>query len=128
MNLKAVTPLVARGLLTLTACGESGSSVSNTVPATADVGVRAQDGIAWDAKTYTATATDGKVSLYGVNGSGLAHNLHVVDADGNDLATPLDLPSRGANGTIELELAPGEYRVICKITGHTTMDSKLIIT
>ncbi len=128
MNFKVATPLVALGLFGLTACGGSTRSTT-TAPAAADVVVRAQDGIRWNATEYTASAADGAVTLFAVNDSTIAHNLHIVDADGNDIGAPIDLPTKGASGTDELELAPGEYRIICKIPGHSgTMDSALTIT
>ena len=128
MNFKVATPLVAFGLVAVTACGGSSRSTT-TAPATADIVVRAKDGLRWDATAYTASAGDGTVSLYAVNDSSLAHNLHIVDADGNDVAPLIDLPNKGSNGTDELELAAGEYRIICKIPGHSgTMDAKLTIT
>jgi plastocyanin len=128
MNFKVATPLLAIGLLGLTACGGS-TRTSTTAPAAADIVVRAQDGIRWNASEYTASAADGTVTLYAVNDSGLAHNLHIVDADGNDVAPLIDLPSKGSSGTDELELAAGEYRIICKIAGHSgTMNAKLTIT
>ncbi len=128
MHYKVASPILALGLVALTACGSSSSS-SSTAPATADVVVRATDGLRWNATSYTASAADGAISLYAVNDSGLAHNLHIVDSDGNDVGSPIDLPTKGANGTDDLDLAPGEYRIICKIPGHSgTMDAQLTIT
>jgi azurin len=128
MHLKVATPLFALGLVALAACGGS-STPAGTAPAAADIVVRAQDGLRWNATEYTASAADGAVSLYAVNDSSLAHNLHILDADGNDVAPLIDLPSKGSNGTDELDLAPGEYRIICEIPGHSgTMNAKLTIT
>ncbi|MDO8391273.1 MAG: hypothetical protein Q7V57_12365 [Actinomycetota bacterium] len=114
--------------LSLAACGGSSRS-AGTVPAEADIVVRAKDGLVWDAKSYTASSADGPVLLYGVSDSGLAHNLHVVDADDNDVADNIDLPGSGSSGTITLDLTPGEYRIICKIPGHSgTMNATLTIS
>ena len=120
-------PLLAVGLLaTLSACG-SERPASGTTPANVDVDVRAIDGLAWNKGSYTATATDGSVTVYGANDSGLAHNLYVLDASGNEVGKHLDLPGRGSDGTLTVELAPGEYRIVCTIPGHSSMDSTLTV-
>ncbi|MCE9621397.1 MAG: hypothetical protein K8R99_03515 [Actinomycetia bacterium] len=123
---RLITPFVAAGLLALGACGGGGSSSSNTVPADADVVVRAVDGIAWDQDEYTATAVDGKVKIYAVNDSGLAHNMYALEGD-TVVGDFIDLPRRGSDGALVYELAPGEYRIVCKIAGHNNMDSKLVV-
>ena len=123
-----VAALSLLATITLAACG-GGSSTSGTVPANADVTVRAVDGIAWDAKEYSATSHDGKVILYGVNNSGIAHNLHVRDEAGNELIKPINLSSSGASGTVTFEATPGEYRIVCTIPGHESlMNSTLTVT
>ena len=121
-----MTPFVAVGLVALGACSGGGGSSSNTVPPDADVVVRAVDGIAWDQEEYTATAVDGKVKIYAVNESGLAHNMYTVEAD-TVVGDYIDLPKRGSDGALVYELAPGEYRIVCKIAGHANMDSTLIV-
>lgn len=126
-----MTPFVAAGLavglLGLGACGGGGGgNSSGTVPADADVVVRAVDGIAWDQDEYTATATDGKVKIYAVNDSGLPHNLFTLEGD-TVIGDFIDLPRRGDDGALVYELAPGDYRIVCKIAGHTNMDSKLTV-
>ncbi|CAB4362576.1 MAG: hypothetical protein F2681_01775 [Actinobacteria bacterium] len=114
-------------LAMLAACGGSGST-AGTVPADADVTVRAKEGLVWDAKSYTATSHDGTVILYGVNDSGLAHNLHIVDKDDKDVTTGIDLAGSGSSGTMTLTVAPGEYRIVCKIPGHSgTMNATLTV-
>lgn len=116
-----LAPLAA---LTLVACGGS-TSTPTTVPADADVVVRALDGVVWDAKSYTASA--GEVTLYGVNDSMIAHNLYVLDSSEAVVGTYIDLPKRGSDGTRVLELAAGTYRIVCKIPGHSNMDSTLTV-
>lgn len=117
--------LAAALLVTLAACGGERES-GGTAPAEAGVEVRALDGLAWNSKAYTAEA--GKVVLFGANDSVLPHNVHVLDADGNDLGSSINLPTPGSNGTMELDLAPGTYRIVCKIAGHTSMDSTLTVS
>ncbi len=123
---RRLAPLLAGGLLlVLNACG-SERDTSATAPATADLEVRAVDGLAWDAKSYSATA--GSVTIYSANDSVLPHNLHVLDADGTDLGIKIDLPTPGSDGSADVELAPGEYRIVCKIAGHDSMISTLTVT
>ncbi|MEQ1701039.1 MAG: plastocyanin/azurin family copper-binding protein [Ilumatobacteraceae bacterium] len=117
--------LAATLLLALTACGGERKS-AGTAPADAGIEVRALDGLAWNSKNYTAEA--GKVTLFGANDSVLPHNVHVLDADGKDMATAINLPTPGSSGTMELDLAPGTYRIVCKIAGHTSMDSTLTVS
>jgi plastocyanin len=120
--------MLAAGLIALGACSGGGATSSdNTVPADADVVVRGVDGIAWDKDEYTATATEGKVKIYTVNNSGLPHNLFVLDGD-TAVGDFIDLPKRGDDGALVYELAPGEYRIVCKIPGHGNMNSKLVVT
>lgn len=121
-----MTPLLAAGLLALAACSAGGDSSTNTVPADADVVVRAVDGIAWNQDEYTATAGDGKVKIYAVNDSGIAHDMYVLDGE-NPIGDFIDLPKRGSDGALVYELAPGEYRIVCKIPGHANMNSKLTV-
>lgn len=117
--------LAAALLLALSACGGERES-AGTAPADAGIEVRALDGLAWNSKTYTAEA--GKVTLFGANDSVLPHNVHVLDADGKDMGTAINLPTPGSSGTMELDLAPGTYRIVCKIAGHTSMDSTLTVS
>ncbi len=118
--------LVAAGLLGLSACGGGSSSSSNTVPADADVVVRAVDGIAWNAKEYTAVA--GEVTIYGVNDSPVAHNLYVLDESEAVIGDFIDLPRRGDEGTRVFTLEAGAYRIVCKIPGHASMNSALTVS
>ena len=114
--------------LSLAACGGSDSSTPATVPANADVVVRALDGVVWDKDAYTATAENGEVTIYGVNDSGIAHNLYVQTADGTAIGDFIDLPARGSDGTKTWKLEPGEYRIVCLIPGHQNMDSPLTVS
>ena len=123
---RLITPFLALGLVALGACGGGGSS-TNTVPADADVVVRAVDGIAWNQDDYTATAVDGKVKIYVVNDSGIAHDMY-VEAGDTPVGDFIDLPKRGSDGALVYDLAPGEYRIVCKIPGHANMDSTLTVT
>jgi plastocyanin len=126
MNFRALVtvPLVA---LALFGCSSSGDGKSDaTVPAGATL-IKAIEGIAWDAKTYTATAVDGKVSLALEDDSSLPHNLHLLNAKNVDAGIALDVQGKGDVHSAEVALAPGTYQVICTIAGHGNMKATLTV-
>lgn len=123
----APVALAVSAVLALTACG-GGSSTPSTVPADADVVIRAKDGIVWDSKDYSATATDGKVTIYSVNNSGIAHNMYVLDEADKPIGGYVDLPKRGSDGTLVYDLAPGTYHIVCKVPGHSNMKATLTVS
>ncbi len=126
MKKRFLTP-IAVALLALGACGGERAS-SGTAPSGVDVEVRAVDGIAWDAKAFTAAATDGIITIFAANDSSLPHNLQVLDKDGKKVGKLVDLATPGASTTVELTIAPGDYRIVCEIPGHTNMNSTLTVT
>ena len=130
MKTRFVAPVVLAlsAAIGLAACGGGGSSTPATVPADADVVVRAKDGIVWDSKTYTATAEAGKVTIYTVNESGIAHNMYVLDEADKVIGGHVDLPKRGSDGTLVYELAPGTYHIVCKVPGHSNMKATLTVS
>ena len=121
----AAVPFIAISLLGCSS-SSSASNTSATIPADATV-VTAIDGIAWDAKSYVATAVDGKVTIVAKNDSTLPHNLHLVDADSVDIGLSLDVNKRGDVDTASVRLAPGTYQVICTIAGHGNMKATLTV-
>ena len=126
MKTRFLTPVVAVALLALAACGGE-RAASGTAPTDVDLEVRALDGIAWNASSYTATATDGSITLYAANDSTLPHNLQVVDKDGKDVGKLIDIAKSGSSATVDIAITPGEYRIVCEIPGHTNMDSTLTV-
>lgn len=126
MSLRVTSLAAASLLLTLAACG-SERSTTNTAPADTDVEVMAIDGLAWAESSYTATATDGVITVFGSNESSLPHNLYLRDDAGNQVGSFIDLPTRGDSGTLEFDVSPGEYRIVCLIPGHTNMDVPLTV-
>jgi len=127
MKTRFLTSVVAVAILALGACGADRAS-SGTAPTDVDVEVRAVDGILWDAESYTATAVDGVITIFVANDSTLPHNMQVKDKEGKDVGKLVDIASPGSSDTVELAIAPGEYRIVCEIPGHTNMDSSLTVS
>jgi plastocyanin len=110
----------------LASCGGGSDSGSTGTTIPADVTVIAVEGIAWDAKDYTATA--GEISIAAVNESSLPHNLHIVDPSGTQLPQVWDIPSRNDAVTDTVTLSAGTYTLICTIPGHANMKSTLTVS
>jgi plastocyanin len=126
MTLRFLAPLVLAGALGLAACGGGSSSSGDTIPADADVVVKAIEGIKWDQPSYSAEA--GEVTIAAENVSSLPHNLYIVAPDGTQLPNVIDLPNRGRVGTMTVTLAAGEYTLICTIPGHNNMKATLTVS
>lgn len=117
----AVAPLLA-------ACGGSSDSASDGTLPPSDVQLIAVEGIAWNASSYSATATDGTVDILGRNESSLPHNLYVVDSTGTQQREFINLPQRGDAQVQSFPLTPGEYTVLCLIPGHGNMKATLTVS
>jgi plastocyanin len=115
-------PLVALAL----GCGSGGSGAGVTAPAGATV-IKAIEGIAWDAKTYSAAAVDGKVTIALLNDSSLPHDLRLLDADNVDVGLVLITAKRGEVHTRAYTLGAGAYLVFCSIAGHGNMKATLTV-
>ena len=113
--------------LSLVGCSSGSSGSGATTPANATV-ITAIEGIAWDAKTYTATPVDGKVTLALRNHSSLPHNLHLLDAENVDQGVALDVKGNNDVHTLDYTLKAGTYQVICTIAGHGNMKATLTVT
>jgi plastocyanin len=116
--------------LSIAGCGSSGSGGGSgggaTLPADTLV-VKAIEGIAWDAKTYSATAVGGKVNIAIEDDSSLPHNLHLLDSNNVDVGLALSVQERGDVKSDDFPLAPGTYQVICTIAGHGNMKATLTV-
>ena len=126
--LRPVTATVfAASLVALSSCGGSSSSTPDyTIPADADLVVKAIPSIRWDASEYTAAAGDIKVFL--ANDDSVKHILVIRQGDKVVGDLELTVTKRGTfdEGTINLEA--GEYSVYCIIPGHSNMNSKLTVS
>jgi hypothetical protein len=116
--------------VSIAGCGSSGGSGGSgggaTLPADTLV-VKAVEGIAWDAKSYTATAVGGKVNIAIEDDSSLPHNLHLLDSNNVDVGLALSVQERGDVKSDDFPLAPGTYQVICTIAGHGNMKATLTV-
>ena len=119
----AILPFAAFAMV---GCSSSSNGGGATIPAGATL-IKAQEAITWDAKTYTATPVDGKVTISLRDESSLPHNLHLVDAEGNDAGLSLDVEGHGDVHTDSLTLKAGTYQVICTIPGHGNMKATLTV-
>jgi len=122
----AAVPFLA---LALVGCGSGSDSANSAATAPADaVVITAIEGIAWDAKTYAATAVDGKVEIAAKNDSSLPHNLHLLDSTNTDVGVSLAINNKGDIETKSVTLKAGTYQVICTIAGHGNMKATLTVT
>jgi len=126
--LRPVTATVfVASLVALSSCGGSSSSTPDyTIPADADLVIKAIPSIRWDANEYTAAAGDIKVFL--ANDDSVRHVLVVLKDDKvvGDLELVVNKRGDVDEGTITLEA--GEYRVYCSIPGHGGMKSTLTVS
>jgi plastocyanin len=119
--------LFAASLVALSSCGGSSSSAPDyTIPADADLVVKAIPSIRWDANAYTATAGDIKVFL--ANDDSVKHILVIRQGDKvvGDLELTVTKKGTVDEGTINLEA--GAYSVYCIIPGHGNMNSTLTVS
>lgn len=117
----------AATFLVLGACGGSSSSTADyTIPADADLVVKAVPTIRWDSPTYTAPA--GEIKVFLANDDNVKHILVIRQGDTVVGDLELEVIKKGSfdEGTITLE--PGEYSVYCIIPGHGNMDSTLTVS
>ena len=120
----ALVPFVA---LTLVGCSSSAGGTAMPVPPGATV-IKSEQAITWDAKSYTATPVDGKVTIVLRNESSLPHNLHLLDADNVDMSISLNVEGNGDTRSGSAALKPGIYKVICTIPGHGNMKATLTVS
>lgn len=113
-------------LIGLSACGGESSSSDYTIPADADLVVKAVPTIRWDKSEYTAPA--GEVDVFLANDDNVKHVMVILQDDQvvGDLELTVNQNGDTARGTITLEA--GQYRVFCTIPGHSNMNSTLVVS
>ena len=124
-------PLVATifvsSIVVLSACGGSSSSTpAYTVPADADLVVKAVPSIRWDAAEYTATAGDINVSV--ANEDNAKHILVIREGDKVVGDLQLTIAKKGDVDEGSINLLPGSYFVYCIVPGHSNMKSTLTVS
>ena len=127
MSRRLLALSVFSAISALSACGGGGTSAPDyTIPADADLVVKAVPTIRWDAKTYSAAA--GEVKVFFANDDSVKHVLVVRQGDKvvGDLELKVNKKGDTAEGTITLE--PGEYSVYCIVPGHGGMNSTLTVS
>jgi len=119
ISLTAVAAAVA-----LSACSGS-TATPETLPATVDLEVRAVSGLKFDKSAYEATAGDIVVGY--VNEDTIQHNLIVVKDETKiaDFALVVNKKNDTDSGTINL--AAGNYVIMCTVPGHQNMKADLTV-
>lgn len=123
---KATKPLMVSSLLVLaSACGGGGSS-SDTVPADADVVVKATNSIAFDESEYSATA--GEITIAYQNESSIRHTLIVIK-DGEKVPDfKLVINKKGEVDSGPITLEAGDYTLFCDVPGHSNMKADFTVS
>ncbi len=118
--------LLAAPLLALAACGGGGETVETTIPATADLVVKAVPTIRWDAPAYTAPA--GEIEIFLANDDNVKHTLVVLQDDQVVGDLELAVIKKGDTATGSIILDPGQYYIYCTVPGHGSMKSTLTVS
>lgn len=122
----SATALSVATLFSVAACGGGSSGPSYTVPADADLVVKAVPTIRWDFDEYTAPA--GEISVFMANDDNVKHILVILEDDKVVGDFELVTNKRGDTDSGTITLEPGEYRIYCTIPGHSSMDSLLTVS
>lgn len=121
----AIKSLTAVPLVALIAACGGGGSTADTIPADADVVVKATNSITLDQKSYTATA--GAIVIAYQNDSAIRHTL-IVAKDGTkepDFKRIVNKKGEVDSGTITL--TAGTYTLLCDVPGHSNMKATFTV-
>lgn len=149
-----VVLVVAMSAVVMTACGDDSSKDDSTTTATtettettdttattgtdggaatddtAKVGALklANDGdnLAFDTTKLTAPA--GTVTIEFTNDSSIPHDVHVENADGEEVGDATDLISGGETATFTAQLEPGTYTYYCAPHRSSGMEGTLTVS
>lgn len=113
-------------VLFTTACGGGDSAAEITIPADADLVVKAVPTIRWDQSAYTAPA--GEVKVFLANEDSVKHVLVIRQGDSIVGDLELVVNKRGDTDVGSIDLEPGVYSVYCTVPGHSSMNSTLTIS
>lgn len=120
--------LVATALLPLAlgACGggDDSGSAAVTAPADATLTVEALN-LKFDKKDYTAAGGAEVIAYLGLDSQ--HHTLAVLGADDTQIGSEAAV-DKGEVDTIEVELAPGTYTLICTVPGHAAAGMQATLT
>ena len=108
----------------LSACSSS-TATPDTLPATVGLEVHAVSGLKFDKSAYEATAGDIVVGY--VNDDTIQHNLIVVKGETKveDFALVVYKKNDIDSGTVNL--ATGNYVIMCTVPGHQNMKADLTV-
>jgi plastocyanin len=109
----------------LAACGGTAQKTTdNTVPATPDLTVLAQD-IKFDKEEYTAKP--GNVALAYLSKGNQSHNLVIEDSSKARVGTELIVGPGASTGEV-FTLTAGTYKMYCTVPGHkASMNATLTV-
>lgn len=82
----------------------------------------------WGVDLSTAQVNAGKVRFKVTNEGQFTHDLGVMDANGNEVGVTPKFKSADGAKTLEVDLKPGTYMLVCDITGHADKGMKTQLT
>ena len=123
--MKRALPLVASAAL-LAACGSGSSAPAETIPADADLVVRAVPTIRFDAAKYGPVKA-GPVVIGYDNADSVRHTL-IIAKDGVKVgAFKLVVAAKGSVDSGSVTLEAGTYTLLCDVPGHSNMKATLTV-
>lgn len=72
----------------------------------------------WAIDLSRSEVSAGKITFTVTNQGMMQHNLTVMDASGNRIGATPDFGSSAGPQTLEVDLQPGTYTLICSLPGH----------
>jgi len=78
----------------------------------------------WGLDLSQSEVPAGKIVFTVANTGMFPHNLTVTDSSGNDLGHTPTFPAAEGPKTLEVELQPGTYTIICSLPGHAARGQK----
>jgi len=110
--------------IALSACSSS-TATPETLPATVDLEVRAVSGLKFDKSAYEAIAGDIVVGY--VNDDTIQHNLIVAKGETKVENFALVVYKKNDTDSGTVNLATGNYTIMCTVPGHQNMKADLTV-